>query len=246
MKYDLEFDPVLMNAAGSLGFAPDPNSAVELAGLGAFVTNPVSLASRSPARGARILDYPGGFLLHTGYPNPGLKEVLRRYASRWMRSPLPVLVHLLAQAPGELETMVAALEDLPGLAGIEVGLPPDVDAPSAVEFARAAMGELPVVLRVPLDNATRLAPALRDIGLAAISLAPPRGALVGPDGKLVSGRLYGPAVFPLALGAVHDLAVYGVPVFAAGGVYKHEHAQTLLAAGAVAVQLDAVLWRGGW
>src|SRR5512147_1080331 len=99
-KYGLHFSTPLMNAAGSLGFAPDPYGPTELEQLGVFVTNPVSLAPRSPAHGERVLSYPGGFLLHTGYPNPGLKNVIRRYAAGWSRSSLPVWVHLL---PGTLE-----------------------------------------------------------------------------------------------------------------------------------------------
>jgi dihydroorotate dehydrogenase (NAD+) catalytic subunit len=246
MKYDLLFDPPLMNAAGTLGFAPDPHGPVDLARLGAFITNPVSLAPRSPAHTPRCLSYPGGFLLHTGYPNPGLERVMRTFGPRWERSTLPVLVHLLAGDPLEVARMVSRLEELPGITGFEVGLPPEVDALTAVEFARAAAGELPVVLRLPMRRAPELAPALVGAGLAALSLAPPRGALPGPQGALARGRLYGPALFPLTLQALHDLEDCGLPVFAAGGVYHPGQVASLLAAGAVAVQLDAVLWREGW
>jgi dihydroorotate dehydrogenase (NAD+) catalytic subunit len=243
-KFDLSFDPPLMNAAGTLGFSPDTHGPIDLARLGAFVSNPISLAPRSPASGSRWLPYPGGFLLHTGYPNPGLRQVIRRYASRWARSPLPVLVHLLAGDPDQVARMVARLEELPGLAGFEVGLPPDSDAFGAVEFARAASGELPAVLRLPFERAPELAPALLDVGLAGISLAPPRGALPGPNGALVHGRLYGPALYPQTLATLRALTGTGLPVLAAGGVYQRAQVESLLAAGAFAVQLDTVLWRG--
>ncbi|RPI29157.1 MAG: hypothetical protein EHM70_15985 [Chloroflexota bacterium] len=58
--------------------------------------------------------------------------------------------------------------------------------------------------------------------------------------------MYGPAVFPFALEAVRALAQSGTPVIGAGGVYTPEQAEAMLAAGALAVQLDAVLWKGGW
>ena len=61
---------------------------------------------------------------------------------------------------------------------------------------------------------------------------------------MVEGRLYGPALFPQALAGVRGLAQAGVPVIGAGGVYSQAQAQAMLAAGALAVQLDAVLWRG--
>ena len=142
--------------------------------------------------------------------------------------------------------MVARLEELPGLAGFEVGLPPDIDSSSAAELALAALGELPVVLRLPMESATDLAPSLAGIGLAAVSLSPPRGVLPAPDGELVAGRLYGPPIFPIALSVLRTLLDIGLPVFASGGVYYQEQVETLIAAGAAAVQLDAVLWREGW
>ena len=96
MKFDLTISPPLMNAAGTLGFAP----VVELAGLGAFITNPLSLGSRTPAQSRAAPAFPGGILIHSGYPNPGLKAVIRRYARRWSNLNMPVIVHLLAQNRG--------------------------------------------------------------------------------------------------------------------------------------------------
>ncbi len=178
MKLDLSFDPPWMNAAGSLGFAPDRRGPVDLARLGAFVTNPISLEPRSPAHGTRYAAYPGGFLLHTGYPNPGLRAVIRRYGEGWGRSPLPVLVHLLCRQVDELALAVRRLEGLPGVAGIELGLPPEIEAGQALRLAQAAAGELPLVLRLPLERALELAARLKghDAGLdqvAAFSLGPP-------------------------------------------------------------------------
>jgi dihydroorotate dehydrogenase len=70
--------------------------------------------------------------------------------------------------------------------------------------------------------------------------------LLGPDHELVHGRLYGPAVFPLALAALLAVRRAGLPVIAGGGIYRPEQVEALLAAGASAVQVDAVLWRAGW
>ena len=251
-KFDLLLDPPLMNAAGSLGFAPDPHGPISLASLGAFITNPVSLGRRSPAHTPQQMDFPGGFLLHTGFPNPGLSEVIRRFRERWVRSPLPVIVHLLVQNPAEIAPAVRRLARLPGVAGIELGLPPDSDSAAAMVFAgalaEAAEGELPAILRLPLESAAVLAPSLGTQELAAISLGPPRGALLDQEGRLVRGRLFGPALYPLALAAVHALAGAGAatPVIGAGGVYTPAQAQAMRSAGAMAVQLDSVLWRNVW
>jgi dihydroorotate dehydrogenase (NAD+) catalytic subunit len=231
-----------MNAAGSLGFALDRRQPFDLSWLGAFVTNPISLKARSPARERRLLSFPGGFLLHTGWPNPGLSQAIRLYAARWARSPVPVIVHLLARTPDELGAMTRRLETVEGVMGIEVGLPPGCDGETARALVAAAQGELPVIARLPFEGAIRLAENLPGSSVSALSLGPARGALPGPQSELVHGRLYGPALFPLALNLVKELGKLGMKVIAAGGVYGPVEARAMLSAGAMAVQFDAALW----
>ena len=47
--------------------------------------------------------------------------------------------------------------------------------------------------------------------------------LSSEDGESVQGRLYGPAILPMALRAVHELAQLGIPTIGAGGIYTHQH-----------------------
>lgn len=239
LKNDLYLEKALMNAAGTLGFAPDSKGPADLSQLGAFVTNPVSQGARTPAGGKRFSPYPGGFLLHSGLPNPGLNAVIRQNRKRWERATLPVIVHLLALDPTSLARMVERLEGIEGVMAVEVGLPPEVDPASTYDFAQAAIGELPAILRLPLEQAEELSKAVTDAGASAISLGAPRGKLEG-----ISGRMYGPGVFPLALRAVESLAGCGIPVIGSGGVYQQRDIEAMLRAGAFAVQVDAVLWRG--
>jgi dihydroorotate dehydrogenase (NAD+) catalytic subunit len=245
-KYDLEISPPLMNAAGSLGFVPESSGPVDLAQLGAFITNPISFQKRTPARKRTCQPYPGGYLLHSGYPNPGLRAAIRRYAARWARSPIPIIVHLLAENVEGVSRMVPLLEEIEGVMGIELGLPPAVDLQSAQELVQAALGELPLIVRLPVEKAGMYAQSLANSQITAISLGPPRGALYDSQGQSVRGRLYGPSVFPQTLASVQEAISAGVPVIAAGGVYKQRQVEALMEAGAIAVQLDAVLWSLGW
>lgn len=244
-KYDLMLSSPLMNAAGTLGFAPHTSELVDYDRLGAFVTNPVSLHPRTPARSRTSLRFPGGFLLHSGYPNPGLKAVLRRYASRWERASLPVIIHLLVNHVDEIAQMVTQLEGREGLMGIELGIPPDCDADQVIEFVQAALGELPLIVQVPFERAGELARKLVDSQLAAISLASPRGMILNPEGQPVRGRLYGPAVFPFVLAAVQEVIETGIPTIACGGIHQQLQIEAMLEMGAIGIQLDSILWSLG-
>jgi dihydroorotate dehydrogenase (NAD+) catalytic subunit len=233
-----------LNAAGSLGFRP-PRSWSFSESQGAFVTNPVSLRRRTTAESRAMLEYPGGFLLHTGHPNLGLRAVLNEFGQRWRRSHAPVWVHLLGQTPGEVAQMVEMLEGRDEVSAIELGIPPDAAPDDALMLVRAAASELPLAVSVPVTEAG--ADWLMDLlplGVGALVLGPPRGTLAAPAGELVSGRLYGPALFPLVLAGVRQARRTGLPVIAGCGVYRKSDGEALLSAGAWAVQLDTVLWKG--
>ena len=246
MKYELELSTPIMNAAGSLGYAPDLRSPIDYSQFGAFVTNPVSWTKRSPANAPRFHDFPGGFLLHTGLPNPGFSSVLRHYVRQWAESPLPVIVHILAEDAIRTSRMVEQLEFIEGVAGVEIGLPPDVHPSRAKELVLAALGELPVLVRVPWEGSEELMQALQVLELSLFSLAPPRGVLPGPQGELIQGRLYGRTLFPMALSTVRRITAKGIQIIGSGGVYTKRDVDVMLAVGATAVQVDVALWGSNW
>jgi dihydroorotate dehydrogenase (NAD+) catalytic subunit len=242
-KRDLTLDPPWTNAAGILGFSDEARDLVDCSRLGALVTNPVSLAPRSPAHGPRMLEFPGGFLLHTGHPNPGLTEVLRRHRRRWARLPCPVILHLLAQSPEDAGWMAERLEAVEEVAAVELGLTEIDPAMTAAMMSAAARSQRPIIAHLSIGSGVQLAQAAVRAGAVAVALGPPRGALPAPGGGTVHGRLYGPAVFPAALQAVTELAhVLDCPLFAGGGITSRQAAEAMLAAGASGLQFDSVLW----
>ena len=243
-KRDLTFDPPIMNAAGTLGLSADLHSPMDWRRFGVFITNPVSLNKRTPAHGTRYVAYPGGFLLHTGYPNPGVSQVIKHYAKHWAHSPLPVIVHLLAHHSDEVDKMARMLETLEGVNGLELGIPGDATQEQLQTLTRAAAGELPIIVRLPMERSLELAEGAIQAGAMAVSLAPPRGLLPTTSGTLVQGRLFGPSIFPTALKVVRELMMLNIPTIGAGGVYSAEQCHVMLSAGALAVQLDGILWRG--
>lgn len=240
---DLELSSPWLNAAGALGFAPPAEAWGWPEMQGGFVTNPVSLGPRSPAETRAVLAYPGGSLLHTGLPNPGLSAVLRKFAERWARGTLPVWVHLLSDAPDEIHRMALILEEVEGVTGVEVGLPPGAARELALPLLEAAVGELPVVACLPLTAAGEA--WLKDLprlGVRGLCLSGPRGTLPGPDGKWVNGHLVGPGLYPQALAALRAVQPLGLPVVLGCGIYSVAAGRAALAAGAAAVQVDTALW----
>jgi dihydroorotate dehydrogenase (NAD+) catalytic subunit len=233
-----------MNAAGMLGFAPEARAAVDWGRFGAFVTNPLSLRPRTPAANPDLLPYPGGLLLHSGLPNPGFSAALKRYAPRWATAALPIIVSLMADRPEETAGMVQSLEGLENIAAVELGFAPLLADDIILTAVEMSLGELPLIVCLPWEQVLRLGPQVLQLGALAISLAAPRGVLPSADHVLVTGRLYGPAIFPQALEVVRNAARLGLPIIGGGGVYSMENATAMLTAGAMAVQLDTALWRG--
>jgi dihydroorotate dehydrogenase (NAD+) catalytic subunit len=244
MKRDLYFSKPLMNAAGSLGFASDSRLGIPLDSFGAFVTNPFSLRPRKPAAQPEIVEYPGGFLLHTGLPNPGFNAGLKRYASRWDKSDIPVIVHLMADRPVETQRMVQMLETHENVMAAELGFAPLLADDILLLTLEMCLGEVPLIFSLPVEQVLRLGPPLIQAGAQAISIATPRGALMA--GHLITGRLYGPSLFPRALETVYSAAKLGLPIIGAGGIWTKENAEAMIAAGALAVQVDAALWGVSW
>lgn len=247
MKRDLYFSKPLMNAAGSLGFAPDTRLGIPLDSFGAFLTNPFSLRPRQPVARPAVVEHPGGFLLHTGLPNPGLNAGLRKYSAKWSRSDLPIIVHLMADRPEETQRMVRLLETEENVMAAELGFAPLLANDILSLTLEMCLGELPLIFSLPMEQVLSLGPRLVQEGAQAISIAAPRGALpLSPNPfPPITGRLYGPSLFPQTLEIVYSAAKLGLPIIGAGGVWSKENAEAMLSTGAMAVQVDAVLWSPG-
>ncbi|MEO5888416.1 MAG: hypothetical protein ABIQ77_12215 [Anaerolineales bacterium] len=242
MKRDLYFSKPLMNAAGSLGFTPDTRAGISLEPFGAFVTNPFSLRPRLPAAKPQVIEYPGGFLLHTGLPNPGLNAGLKKYSAKWTRADLPVIVHLMADRPEETQHMVRTLESQENVMAAELGFAPLLADDIIMLTLEMCVGELPLIFSLPVEQVLSLGPRLVQAGAQAISISAPRGALSTDNLSLITGRLYGPSLFPQTLETVSNAAKLALPIIGSGGVWSKENADALLSVGALAAQVDATLW----
>jgi dihydroorotate dehydrogenase (NAD+) catalytic subunit len=250
-----------MNAAGVLGFAAEYRGLIDFAALGAFVTNPLTFSARTPARPPNAVPLPDGVLIHTGLPNPGVRAALRRYARDWARMGCPVIVHLAATSVTDVRRSLELLEREDHVSGLELGVRDDVAVDEFAALIRAANGAQPVIVRLPAQRADELCSAAVQAGADALTVgaavratSPPvpfstsrilRRGEGGAHDLRITGRIYGPDQFSAALEAMRTVMAQNpdVPVIGAGGIFSIENARAMLEAGAVAVQIDAALWR---
>lgn len=247
-------NPVLA-AAGPFGYGVEVADHVDLARLGGLVTRGTSLKPRVGHPAPRTTEVPAGLLLGMGLQNPGLEQVLDRYATTWARWDVPVILNLCGESAGELADAARRLEGVPGIAGVELnlscsngsrgaafGLEPS-SAASAVSAVRRAC-DLPLIakLTAAASDVRAVARACEDAGadaICAINTLP--GLAVAADRRGVAlgsvyGGVCGPALRPIALRVVFEVAqVVDIPVIGIGGIATVEDVLDMLAVGAVAV-----------
>lgn len=249
-KQSLVLQTPVMPAAGTFGYGDRYNRLIKLEKLGAVVTDPVTLKPRRTARGPHVVPLPGGLLLHTGLPNPGVHDVIQRYEKVWQGLPVPVIVHVMGTTPPDVRRCARALALCEAVSGIELGIHDLASGEEVAALIRAVVEttQLPLLVRLPLERAVELAGTVAESQAGGVVVgAPPRGLARDPvSGRVVSGRVFGPLVRALALRTVaqvaREVADSGLPVTGCGGIHTAQDARDFIEVGARAVQLDSVVW----
>jgi dihydroorotate dehydrogenase len=243
-KQDLILDPPIMNSAGILGFTPDPKLPFDLTVLGAFITHPLSAKRRSPAQPTYQKTFPGGVLLHSGLPNPGLRAALRDYKKLWQAYPRPIVAHILGNNVAELERMVEALDTVQHpIQALEIDLEDVSPDDATVILTTVIQSQLPLLTRVPPSIDRDVIHSAVEVGANAVVMGPPRGSTIDNLNRTVSGRYYGPGILPIALHRLESWVQWlEIPVILGCGLYSAEDVSMAFALGAAGVQLDTVLW----
>jgi dihydroorotate dehydrogenase (NAD+) catalytic subunit len=252
----------LLVAAGGAGLGVELMEATASASPGAIVTRGLAARAQSGAPAPQMAlvggSVPEGIGLLTSFApqGPALETVLERHAGAWAAWEVPVIVSLWAESAAGFGSLARALDGQPGVAGVELDLScPDrhaggssfgCSAGAAASAVRAARDEtdLPLIAKLPPNAADVRAVALAvvEAGADAIS-ATGRLPAMGVDrrwGRALpaagSGGLSGPALKPVALRCVHEIAqVTSVPIIGVGGVACLEDVLDYLLAGASAV-----------
>ncbi|MHC1740325.1 MAG: hypothetical protein AB9897_04360 [Anaerolineaceae bacterium] len=230
-----------LNAPGFLGFHP-PAHLEFPEKMGAFLPAPLSLNAQSPVPDRAVLPYPGGVLLHSGLPNPGLAAAIRQYRGRWSKLAVPLWMSLLPHDAADAEELAEQVDELDSAVTFQVCLPRDSSIKAKAAILAAVQGEKPFFVELPLDVVCReMIEIIQKSAAVGIVVTAPRGTLPLGD-TWVNGRLYGAALYPQIVQSLTSLVETNLAIVAGCGVKSVEMGKSLLRLGAAALQVDLALW----
>lgn len=249
----------VMIAAGCGGTGRELSGLVDLRKIGAIVSRTITIVPRKGAPTPRIVESPSGIVWDTGLQNPGIDGFTAEELERLARTGIPTIVSIGGGTLEEYVRLTTALQGRPQVAALEVYLsgPDDelarpvlgahVDRVSEIVGAVSRMSLVPVFAKLPggVVDVPSLAHACVRAGATGVVVSGSPPGLAADAGRLtpelgaVTGWVSGPALKPLTLRAVFEVAraVPEVPVIASGGIRTGEDAVECLLAGASAVQV---------
>jgi dihydroorotate dehydrogenase (NAD+) catalytic subunit len=252
-------NPILV-ASGTFGYAREMVGVVDFAQLGGVFPKTVTRHPRAGNAPPRTVETASGMLNAIGLDNDGIEHFLHHHLPYLRTLPTAVLANIAGENEEDFVDMAAMLGREEGLAGVELNLScPNVaggiDFAIDPEITRRVVGRVRAVCPLPIvakltPNVTNIVPIARaaaEAGADALSLV---NTFVGlaidwrrrrPVLGNVTGGLSGPAIKPLALRLVWQVArQVRVPIIGIGGIATIDDVMEFLIAGASAVQLGTV------
>jgi dihydroorotate dehydrogenase (NAD+) catalytic subunit len=258
-------NPVLV-ASGTFGYGMDNANISEVHRLGAITCKGTTLHPRSGNEQPRIMETASGMLNAIGLQNPGIHTVIEKYTPVWATWQIPVIVNIAGESIEEFVELATLLEGAEGVAGIEVNVScPNVLAGGAVFGADAhTVADVTAAVRraTTLPLIIKLSPNSGDVRPTALAAAASGADAVSlintftgmgidmskrrPTLANVTGGLSGPAIKPIALRMVYEVArelrssYPQVPVIGIGGISSANDALEFFMAGASAIQIGTI------
>ncbi|MBP1708104.1 MAG: diguanylate cyclase [Chloroflexi bacterium] len=249
----------VMTASGTFGYGTEYEPLFDIQTLGAIVCKGTTLEPRAGNPQPRIAETRGGILNAIGLQNIGLEALIQEKAPVWARWRVPVIVNIAGNTTEEYAQMAARLEGVPGVSGLEVNIScPNVragclefgaDSASAARVTAAVRksSSLPLWVKLTPNTAdvVSVAMAVAEAGADAIVLVNTLKAMAidiqtrRPVLGNITGGLSGPALKPVALRMVYEVAgeLRDVPLIGTGGIMTAGDALEFFLAGATAVQV---------
>jgi dihydroorotate dehydrogenase (NAD+) catalytic subunit len=256
-------NPVMV-ASGTFGYGSEYAGLVDVNALGAIVTKGISLRPTDGNPAPRTVETPSGLLNAIGLQNPGF-EVFARDKMPYLRTlRAKTIVNFFGSTVEDYAELAGRLDSVEGVDALEVniscpnikkgGLAFGSDPATAAGVARAVRERTgkPVLVKLS-PNVTDIVPiarAVADTGVDGITLINTlRGMAIDyRSGRAllgnVIGGLSGPAIRPVAVRAVYEVAqAVKVPIVGCGGIVGWRDAVEFLRAGACALQVGSATFR---
>ena len=251
-----------MPASVTFGFGEGYAKQYDLNLLGALVTKSTTLMPRIGNQGKIYADGPSSTLNAVGLKNPGAEVVLHEKLP-WLAShypDLPIIASIAGADVAEYAAVAKKLSAAPNVKALEVNIScPNVDqggmafgtdpsVAAAVTQAVKAASSVPIFVKLTpnVTDITTIAKAVEAAGADGISLI---NTFVGmrldietgePILTNVTGGVSGPALFPMALQMVYQVAhAVHISIIGMGGVSSGHDAAEMLAAGAKAIAIGS-------
>ena len=257
----IEIDNPVIPASGTFGYGYEFAELYDINILGTFSFKGTTLEPRFGNPTPRIAECPAGMLNSVGLQNPGVDRVIDTELPKLAKCfRKPVMANVSGFSVGEYAEVCARLDRQPQVGWLEVnvscpnvhggGMSFGTDPQAAASVVRAvkSVTAKPVLIKLTpnVTDLVSVARACEDAGADGVSLI---NTLLGmridlrtrkPVLAKVMGGLSGPAVFPVALRMVWQVAhAVKIPVVGMGGVSSAEDVLEMMLAGASAVEIGA-------
>lgn len=264
----IELDNPVIPASGTFGFGKEFSEYYDINILGTFSFKGTTREARFGNPTPRIAECPAGMLNAVGLQNPGVDHVIARELPE-MKAYFykPVMANVSGFSVEEYVDVCRKLDREPQVGWLEVNIScPNVhgggmsfgtspQAAAEVTKAVKAVTTKPVIIKLSpnVTDIGAIAKACEDAGADGVSLI---NTLLGMRMDLrtrkpllanVTGGLSGPAVFPVALRMVYQVAnAVKIPVVGMGGVSCAADVLEMMMAGASAVEVGAANLVNPW
>jgi dihydroorotate dehydrogenase (NAD+) catalytic subunit len=249
-------NPIIV-ASGTFGFAQEFESVFDLSCLGAIIPKTVTREPRSGNPPPRTVETPSGLLNSIGLDNDGIEYFIEHYLPRLTSIRTSLIVNIAGRTYDEFVGLADLVGQRSGVAALELniscpnvsgGVDFGIDPESTARVVRGVRNACPLPILAKLTpNVTDIVPiaqAAAESGADALSLVNTflglavdwrtRRAILGG----VTGGLSGPAIKPLALRVVWQVAKsVSVPIVGIGGITTIDDVMDYIVCGASAVQI---------
>jgi len=250
-------NPVIA-ASGTFGYGTEFAGLVDLGALGALAVKGLSLRPAAGKPAPRLVETAGGMLNAIGLQNIGVEDFLAGRLPALRAAGARVVANFWGDSPEEFAECAARLDGAPGVVALELNasspnrpewgsiLATDPQTLAAIVRAVRARVRAPLWVKLSpnVGDITRVGraaeaegadalTAINTLRATAVDVATRRARLASG-----TGGLSGPAIKPVALRIVHELArAVRIPLVGVGGIMTGEDALEFLVCGASAVQV---------